>query len=59
MTPKDNELRIQAGFTVTHAAEHQLIVVDENGNWMCPLVALQKFADYVRADEREKLKDKE
>jgi len=54
MTPKDNELRMQIGLVVTHTDDELLFVRSEkNPN---TLDALQAFADLVRADERERIK---
>jgi len=55
LTPKDNELRMQVGFKLTHEAEHRLYVADKDGNWMCPMEALKELLTLVRVDEREKL----
>lgn len=53
LTPKDNELRMQVGFRLSHTTEHQLYVADADGNWMCPMEALKELLALVRADERE------
>ena len=53
LTPKDNELRMQVGFKLTHESEHQLYVSDEHGNWLCPMEALKSLLALVRQDERE------
>lgn len=54
LTPKDNELRMQVGFRLTHEAEHRLYVADKDGNWMCPMEALKELLALVRDDERAK-----
>ena len=53
LTPKDNELRMQVGFTLTHEANHQLIASDKDGNWKCPMETLGELLALVRQDERE------
>lgn len=53
LTPKDNELRMQVGFRLTHEPEHILYVADVNGDWKCPMMALKELLALVRADERE------
>ena len=53
LTPKDNELRMQVGFTLTHEANHQLIASDKDGNWKCPMEPLGELLELVRQDERE------
>jgi hypothetical protein len=53
MTPKDNELRLKVRLTTTWHQDYQLRAETENSEWMCPLDALQEFANLVRADERE------
>lgn len=53
LTPKDNELRMQVGFRITHEPEHILYVADVNGDWKCPMMALKELLALVRADERE------